>query len=123
MRRRGLSIALAIFEAIWLNVVVPGHKRGIVQMPGTSAAGLCPCCCEQASSAAHPGGSKQNAPGGPASTCAICNFAAHLSVPPKVDFTPPPLKLLGPAEAQTARRTISRITLIPFDGRGPPSFA
>jgi hypothetical protein len=120
MRRRGLCIALAIFEAIWLNVIVPGHRRGIVQMPGASAAGVCPCCCCGEASPSHPGDPKHDSQGGPASTCAICNFAAHLSVPPVVDFTPPPLKLLGPAEAETARRAIARITLIPFDGRGPP---
>src|SRR5580700_6728923 len=109
MRRRGLCVALAIFEAIWLNVIVPGHRRGIVQMPGASSAAICPCCCcEQPSAPSHPNGSKQDAPSGPAGTCAICNFAAHLSVPPVIDFTPPPLKLLGPAEAEIARCAIAR---------------
>jgi hypothetical protein len=126
MRRRGLCVALAIFEAIWLNVIVPGHRRGIVQMPGASAAAACPfcCCCQQPTTpSSDRDGPKQNSPTGPAGTCAICNFAAHLSVPPVIDFTPPPLKLLGPVEAEIARRAIARITLIPFDGRGPPAIA
>jgi hypothetical protein len=121
MRQRWLCVVLAIFEGFWLNVVVPGHKRGIVQMPGASAGVACPCCCcDQPQNSGQTGGSKKDSPGGPAGTCAICNFAAHLSVPPVIDFTPPPLKLIGPAAPQCARRAIARITRVPFDGRGPP---
>lgn len=31
---RGISIALLLFHVVWLGIVVPGHRRGIVPMPG-----------------------------------------------------------------------------------------
>jgi hypothetical protein len=120
MRRRWLSVALAIFEAFWLNVVVPGHKRGIVQMPGAPGGAVCACCCDQTGNSEQAGGSKKDSSQGSAATCAICNFAAHLSVPPIVDFTPPKLKLLCQATSEVVRGVIARNPLIPFDGRGPP---
>jgi hypothetical protein len=122
--RRWFTIALVVFEAFWLNVVVPGHQRGIVQLPGSNSEPSCPFCStgETPSSPSH-SASKSGAPRAPAGTCAICAFAAHLSLPPVVDFSLPPLKLLGRIADQTPRPPIARIVLVPFDSRGPPVLA
>jgi hypothetical protein len=117
---RCFTFALVVFEAFFLNVVIPGHQRGIVQLPGTHSEPIatCPFCCD-GESPSH-SRSKSGVPGGPAGTCAICSFAAHLILPPVVDFSLPPLKLLGPVSDEIAKAPIARIVLVPFDGRAPP---
>ncbi len=117
---RCFTIALVVFEAFFLNVVIPGHQRGIVQLPGANSAPIatCPFCCADESSGHS--GSKPGSPAGPPGTCAICSFAAQLSLPPVVDFSLPPLKLLCPVYDEIAKAPIARIVLVPFDGRAPP---
>jgi len=119
VRNRWLSLTLVIVEAIWLNVVVPGHQRGCIQLPGVAAIPVCPFCAAAATS--HD--SKSSSPTGPAATCAICFFAAHLSIPPTIDLTPPPLRPAGLVDAPAIHSLISRQAQIPFDGRGPPARA
>jgi len=118
VRNRWLRIAILVFEALWLNVLVPGHQRGCIQVPGAQAVASCPLCEPHSS----PVDSKSHAPIDRSGTCAICFFAAHLSVPPRIDFTLPPLQLLGLVEAQTARNLVARLVQVPFDGRGPPAW-
>jgi hypothetical protein len=132
MRSRALRLAVLVFQALWLNVIVPGHRRGIVQMPGavsdpsgqntsnSSTGGeTCPFCV---------GSPTQKTPGNPnapapAANCAICFFAAHLSVPPVIDFAPPLLCLarVVPATAPMAA-PFTRIPLVLHD-RAPPVVA
>src|SRR5436305_2037273 len=124
MRRRGFSIALLLFEALWLNVIVPGHTRGIVPLPGSA----CPRCVAHAAQTCH--GSSATSPhhpddgrpcGDPAGNCAICHFAVRLTLPPVIDLTPPRLQLV---ETCRAERTVvpSSIRLnLTYYGRAPPA--
>jgi Protein of unknown function (DUF2946) len=121
MRRRPFHLALLIFQALWLNVIVPGHQRGIVQLPNLHASAStacdsgCPfCACNQGNPA------KSKSPTNRSENCAICSFAAYLSVPPTIDLTPPPLRFLHRVTPQTASDLIAHIVLVPFDGRAPP---
>ena len=119
VRGRWFNLAILIFEALFLNVVIPGHQRGIVQLPGAvaQAGAACPlCCCGQPSSQ-----DPKNHPPAKPGTCAICAFAAQLSVPPVLDCTLARLSLLCPVADRIADVPIARIILLPFDERGPPS--
>lgn len=127
LRSRTLRLAVLLFQAAWLNIVVPGHKRGIVKLPGET----CPacqsqptaeaeaCCPDMAPAApAHP-----EAPpsGDPASHCAICQFAVALFIPPAIDLTPPPLELVEEAEPLVVERPSAVCFRAPYHGRAPPA--
>jgi hypothetical protein len=119
MRWRAFRIALLLFQAVWLNVIVPGHTRGVVSLPGTTCEScrqsLLSCC-----SAEHPDKSHPAPVRDPASHCAICYFAARLSLPPVIDFTPPRLgiaEILDPPAPMSAPSI--RVPLLLRD-RAPP---
>jgi hypothetical protein len=129
MRFRPGHLALLIFQAIWLNVILPGHTRGVVTTPGSecsacesSSAPQRTTCCDAAAAATTKRGQAPD-PAGRAQHCALCAFAARLTLPPVIDLTPAPLGFLErmtlapPARAQS-------IQLIPtYDGRAPPVLA
>jgi len=125
MRRRWFSLAIALFEAFFLNVVVPGHQRGVVQLPGSDSSPTqsCPFCCCQTSSPADSKHSQDNNSSKHAGTCAICAFAAHLSVPPVFNISLAPLMPLGPLETRGTSLPIAGSVQLPFDERGPPAAA
>jgi hypothetical protein len=118
VRNLWLRITVIVFEALFLNVVVPGHERGCIAIPGARAVAVCPMCGDT-----PPSDSKSQAPVDRSATCAICFFAAHLSIPPQIDLTPPPLRFLELHRAQRAGNPVARLVQVPFDGRGPPASA
>ena len=81
MIRRAALVSLLVFETFWLTVVVPGHTRGAVTLPGYKASAACdePAgCCPRPPKKSDPA-----APADPsrAAHCAVCFFAARLTVP------------------------------------------
>jgi hypothetical protein len=121
MRSRVLRIAILLFEALWLNVIVPGHRRGVVALPGercstcaTQVVVAKACCANKAHPAKAPDGRD------PAEHCAICYFAARLSAPVVIDFTLPPLALIGFAEPRQAEEAPAIHFFATYDGRAPP---
>ena len=117
MRGRIGRIALLIFQAVWLNVVLPGHTRGIITLPGSDCADSSSCCASRKTHA------KPDAPARPTprpGACAVCFFAARLSLPETVDLTPPALGLVAIAEIPPAHEIPHAPPLFCFDGRGPP---
>jgi len=123
VRSRWFNLAILLFEAFFLNVVVPGHQRGVVQLPGSDAklGQTCPfCCCDGPTAPNHSQNSKSDTPEKPTGTCAICAFAAQLSLPPVFDCTLTRLMLLCPVADQIPSPPVARIILLPFDERGPP---
>jgi len=111
-----MRVLLLAFEALWLNVVVPGHRRGAVPLPGER----CAACSAHATCPSSGGPDRPAPPGDPAAHCAICYFAARLSPPPVVDFTPPKPQLLCAAPVP-APRPRPQVPFLPtYDGRGPP---
>jgi hypothetical protein len=117
MLRRAAIIALIIFEGIWLNVIIPGHTRGAVTMPcgcsQTAASPFCPLCAAAKGSHSAPTPADR-------AHCALCFFAAHLSIPPAMDLSAPELLFLNYIKPSAAKHLIAREVLVPFDGRGPP---
>lgn len=115
MRWRGTSIILLLFQALWLNVVLPGHTRGIVQMPQPSDAS--DSCCAGPKKAAEDDTSHERQER--AANCAVCFFAARMTVAAAIDLRPPPLELAGEVEVGTVH-SHGRVHISAYHSRGPP---
>lgn len=119
VNRRFGTIALLVFQAFWLNVVLPGHTRGIVTMPGweaksrTETAKSC-CGVEKPSKETKPSPSER------AAHCAVCFFAVHLFLPPVVDLRPPALELTGRMTDPQPDIIHFPCPILTYDGRAPP---
>jgi hypothetical protein len=118
--RRAVGILLILFQALWFNIIVPGHQRGVVQLPGTGGAPRC-CCCAGESAIGVKG--KQQTPEDRAKNCAVCFFSAHVSLPPVFTFDHALLRLLQKVRPQQREDLFARIVLLPFDSCGPPSLS
>jgi hypothetical protein len=116
---RRTRIALAIYLFAWFGIIVPGHRRGVVVFDGAKTVSDCCCCCCDHSDAA----TKSNTPGNQSAHCEICNFAAHLTLPPVVNLNLFQLGLLEKAPKPAEHQPVWRIVLTPFDSRGPPFIA
>jgi hypothetical protein len=123
LRSRALRLAVLLFQAAWLNAIVPGHRRGAVALPGEACA-----ACQVAHGNDCCPGMPDDAPArpaipvskDPAAHCAICYFAAMLSTPPAVDPSPPVHRLLEIQNAPLAREWPSISSIPSYDGRAPP---
>jgi hypothetical protein len=117
-----VAIFLLVFEGIFLNVIIPGHTRGAITLSGKENVGCaadlgCPFCSPVKKE------SKQVPSDKDRSECAICNFAALLSVPPVVDFVPPLTGVARAVElAAPARAPLVRVQVVIRD-RAPPVVA
>jgi hypothetical protein len=119
MRSRAARIAVLLFQALWLNVILPGHRRGIVALPGSE----CESCRLACAPACHhsPGDSKDSVPVDPAAHCAICHFAAMLSLPPAIEVAPTTHRFLELRPAPIIERSASVPFPGTYDGRAPPA--
>lgn len=109
-RFRPFHLFLLLFEFCFLNIVIPVHTRGMVTMGGS---GSCCCCCHKSKPHAPTPADEKN--------CAICNFAAHLMLPPPVDCR---LAALGSAEILPVANPIVFHAIAiptPYHGRAPPA--
>jgi len=80
MRSRAMRITAIVWLLVWMGVLVPGHERGAIPLPGF--AGRAPCraaspCCPARSDR---GGKPSPAP----PPCAVCDFVATLTTPPPI---------------------------------------
>jgi hypothetical protein len=82
---RRFTWPLIFFQFVWLNIVLPGHTRGIVTVG--DHCGVASCCANKPAKS----GDKSPTPD-QQKRCAICAFAAALSTPPAIDAS---LDLLG----------------------------
>ncbi|HEX8525172.1 MAG TPA: hypothetical protein VF669_23175 [Tepidisphaeraceae bacterium] len=108
-------ISLLLFQLVWLNVILPGHTRGAVTLPQAGTGGA---CCGHRENAGE-----KSIPPKPAKDpahCAVCFFAARLTLPENIDLTPPPLNLLAILTPQQADCVTSIALATCFDGRAPP---
>jgi len=119
VKRRLGSIALLVFQALWLNVVLPGHTRGIVTMPGweakTGSSAVKSCCAAESHSKETQPSSRQKA-----ASCAVCFFAVHLFLPPVIDLRPPALELAGRLAKPRPQIVHLPCLIRTYDGRAPP---
>jgi hypothetical protein len=112
---RSAALALLLYEAMFLNVLVPGHTRGAITLSGGAVASC--CASHQSRSSQHVPTQKDR------ENCAVCNFAARMSTPPVISWTMPKLGLvqLLPFPPPSVATSIDR--RLPYLSRGPPSLA
>jgi hypothetical protein len=121
LRNTGILL-LALFQAFWLNVLLPGHTRGQIVMPGTPAAQATAShsCCE-ADDGTSPT-KKSDAPSKDrVSNCALCAFAAHMTVPPVLDLTFRPTDLLCLLPEPRTQSVTTLELVLAYLGRAPPA--
>lgn len=99
IRSNSLRLVVLAWFACWLLMVMPGHKRGIVTLPGSKASthqavdDCCkpkPSCCDTSGAGTdhcEPDGPAP--PSDPARHCAICFLKAQLTDPPPLVFYTP----------------------------------
>jgi hypothetical protein len=122
MRLRAARVLLLAFEIVWLNVIVPGHHRGVVSLPGEA----CPNCTALADSplrcatCAKPHRDDSHPARDAAAHCAVCHFAARVTLPPVIDLTPPKLELLESQPMAAVATPLSIHHVLTYDGRAPP---
>lgn len=110
----------------FLVVIVPGHRRGVVQLPGhdavvTTAKGVvtpfCPLCTLMPAG----GNSKDRPPTDSPINCAICFLKVGLDLPPTVIAAPQFIDdiefLMGRINIVEPPHILSQVTL---HGRAPP---
>jgi hypothetical protein len=107
-------LAFILFQALWLNVVLPGHARGVVVLPG-ACGGIDRACCHRDQPL------KGDTPAKRAANCAVCAFAARLSLPPVVDLELGRLGRIGIVQTPAAGDLVSLEFLPTYLGCGPPA--
>lgn len=119
MRKRLALICLLVYQAIFLNIVLPGHTRGAVTMDGKG--GACKACCASHHATENP--ASKNPTEKEKSNCAICHLAARIVAPPSIDLTLPKLGFVELTAVQK-RITIPSVELhFVRLGRAPPVFS
>ncbi|WP_145076728.1 hypothetical protein [Poriferisphaera corsica] len=137
MRTREFKWLMVGLFVLWFAVVVPGHQRGAIALPGERAArgdefgagggifgdGLfsgsgCPLCVVDENGKTE---GEEEPYKAPTERCAICYITGVLDVPLVIDLTPPPLWEVDylPLEDRESVIYISAV-FSPISGRAPP---
>lgn len=125
LARRPVYALFIAFQALWLNVVVPGHTRGAVTLPGVAGA-----ACETTTGAGRSccgGAGERETRKSPTpeqrARCAVCVFAARVTPPPVIDLVPPLLELVRARPVEAPRAIESAELRLAYHGRAPPAAA
>lgn len=118
--RGWVALFLLAIEAVFLNLIVPGHTRGVITLTGkSSCASLadlgCPLCAHRSSD--NP---KQAPTGKDRSECAICQLAICILSPPAIDLGLGELGLLKIIPPPNSEEAAVAAMVRTYDGRGPP---
>ena len=117
--------ALLAVLAIWFGAIVPGHQRGVIQLPGQGGAAD-KCCIVRLGKHDPETPSRRNdsapAPArDPAKNCAICVFTATLDAPTQPLLAPMPTQVLLPTPRIEPQRCAPQSTAIIHHSRAPPA--
>jgi len=117
--------AIILWQFLSLNVVIPGHTRGMITMPGSNATpagrtAAADSCCSLPAEDSHDGDTDR-----PTSqqrrSCAVCHVAANHTPPPVfcIDLQPgdASIQRVCPVATQVASRHIP----LPYFPSGPPA--
>jgi hypothetical protein len=118
--RKLLCLFLLGFQAVFLNIIVPGHTRGIITLSGKNAvAGAadlgCPFCTPIKSD------TKKTPNRQDRDECAICNLAIRLAPWAPIDFGLDRLGLLMLEPAPEAQEPVFVAVACVHYSRGPPA--
>ena len=118
VRWRPLHLGLLFLQVFWLNVVLPGHQRGVVLLPGPEVKSDSHCAAKHSHACCAKTDGKKDSER--KSRCAVCAFAARLTIPPPPLLTPTLLELRRDI-ASAKLQTLFSSDLPPvYWGRGPP---
>jgi len=120
-------ISLLAFQVVWLLVMLPGHQRGAITLPGTpdicstqtpAASGDHSCCA-----ASEPAGDPEPGKGGSNRTshCAVCHYAIRMVFLAPPDLTIAPAGFLELLPVPAVQSQYARPVYLAHDARGPPS--
>ena len=113
---------LAIYVLLWFNVVVPGHTRGMLTMPGgkgSEKSGVESCCSSRSA-----GPNKDHKPTREQQRrCAVCYVAATYSVPVVLAIDLRPAERVAIANVAALAQVRSIEFPAPYWPIGPPGLA
>lgn len=123
LRSRWGLLLLLLQQAIFFNVIIPGHTRGAITLDGNhSGQSIRACCCEEPEAAESSSNQKKHAPSQrDRQNCAICNFAARVTPPPAISLTLPELGLLSLLPLPPPATVVAADFTPTYYGRGPPA--
>ena len=110
---RGFTIVLLLVEALFFNVIIPGHARGMIELPGSKGGAAC-CAAKHKGSGDVPRNSERT------SHCAVCAFAATMSVAPAPLVAPRPTGLAGVVRLPLLHSILAPEIQLTYLGRAPP---
>ena len=114
MHSRAFRIFLLAMIAVWYAAVLPGHQRGVVQLPGAST----DACCKGSHSDHR--GDPAGAPDGSPRTCAVCFYMGALLQAAPPDLGIAPLALSDCRFDPVAPAPVTVPHLPTYLGRAPP---
>ncbi|MFK7790537.1 MAG: hypothetical protein AB8C95_13720 [Phycisphaeraceae bacterium] len=129
LRSNSLRLVILVWFSGWLLMVMPGHKRGIVTLPGAeieqAQAEASSSCCEPKPSCCDlPTGDCEEPPKpiDPAKHCAICFLKSHMTDPPAVVLYTPYLGELDELAYLIESSILDELTSSTLmRGRAPPA--
>lgn len=119
-----------VWFTLWMGVVMPGHTRGVVRLPGmdNTQSAAAHCCCDTAGTcdmtdATAESETNDDPPADPAKCCAVCYLTATLNTPPPVTLYTPYLGQLDELAylSRAAQAPHQRRSPDLYRGRPPPS--
>jgi hypothetical protein len=116
--RKVFIFVLAAFWTLWMNVLLPGHTRGLITVAGYQEGAAAKACCmdeEGAGEKKSQGPSKERV-----ANCALCAFAAHLTTPPVLDLVARPGDLLCLLPEPRVEGVTTLELVLAYMERGPP---
>ncbi len=139
MKSRNLRILLLAIFGLWFGVIVPGHERGAITVPGYKPAchgvvceqparavgetakkvAVCGDCPTDAKQSTPTEGSKRER----ARHCAVCQLVGVLGAPAVIHFTPPTVELIGSLPLPAYVSVVGIDLSDSIRSRGPPAVA
>lgn len=122
-----MRLVVLVWFSGWLLMVMPGHKRGIVKLPGAEieqrAASRDASCCEPKPSCCDTAAEDETpSPIDPAKHCAICFLKSHLTDPPALTLYTPYLGELDELAYLIESSVLDEVaTPKRMRGRAPPA--
>ncbi len=119
MFSRPFRILVLLFVVAWFGVILPGHTRGVVKLPGTTSCHAAvdtdsktQTCCATKKSEQSPAKS---------GSCAICFFVMGLMFVTPTSFDFAMLGLVGTLAPPARENALLAPSFLPCQSRAPPA--
>jgi hypothetical protein len=111
-----MRIAMVVFCALWYGIILPGHERGAITLPGSN-------CCDVKAASCHtaPHPDKSDRKSDPVRTCAVCQLVSVTAPPTVIAIDVQKLHLLAELPSVAYLSPDLAAVSRPQSGRGPPA--